>query len=265
MEAKDQIEDEDFSNESFIEKPAILDKYKAAAQVTNLALQKVLEKCVPGADIAELCEFGDNFILEEVKKVYNSKKAKKLERGISFPTCISVNNVCGHFSPLKDESVALKEGDVCKVDLGAHIDGYITQAAYTIVVRKNREEKVTGQKADLLKGTHTALQAAIRTFFADKKNTEVTETIKKATDTYKIVPMDGFFSGKVKKHMIDTADTIANRHNPEQKVEDYTFAPGDVFYLDIIVGTGTEGKARESEFRTTVFRRAIENTYLLKI
>lgn len=112
--------------------------------MTNLALQKVLEKCVPDADIAELCEFGDNFILEEVKKVYNSKKAKKVERGIAFPTCISVNNVCGHYSPLKDESTKLKEGDVCKVDLGAHIDGYITQAAYTIVVRKSREEKVTG-------------------------------------------------------------------------------------------------------------------------
>lgn len=233
--------------------------------MTNLALQKVLEKCVPDADIAELCEFGDNFILEEVKKVYNSKKAKKLERGIAFPTCISVNNICGHYSPLKEESTKLKEGDVCKVDLGAHIDGYITQAAYTIVVRKSRDEKVTGQKADLLKGTHTALQAAIRTFFAERKNTEVTDVIKKAAESYKCQPMDGFFSGKVKKHMIDTADTIANRHNPEQKVEDYTFQPGDVFYLDILVTTGEEGKCRESEFRTTVYRRAIENTYLLKI
>ena len=154
---------------------------------------------------------------------------------------------------------------MCKVDLGAHIDGYITQAAYTLVVRKNREEKVVGQKADLLKGAHTALQAAIRTYFAERKNAEVTAMIAKSAKTYKVEPMDGFVSGKVKKHMIDTADTIANRHNPEQKVAEYTFAPGDVFYLDILLTTGPEGKCRESEFRTTVFRRQIENTYLLKI
>jgi len=41
---------------------------------------------------------------EELRKVFNSKKAKKLERGIAFPTCISVNNVFGHYSPMVDES-----------------------------------------------------------------------------------------------------------------------------------------------------------------
>lgn len=44
---------------------------------------------------------------EEVKKIFNNKKSKKLERGIAFPTCISVNNIMGHFSPMKDESIAL--------------------------------------------------------------------------------------------------------------------------------------------------------------
>jgi hypothetical protein len=40
VEAKDKPEsgDEDFKDESFIEKPAVLDKYKAAAEVTNMAL-----------------------------------------------------------------------------------------------------------------------------------------------------------------------------------------------------------------------------------
>lgn len=37
----------------------------------------------------------------------------------------------------------------------------------------------------------------------------------------------------------------------------------DVFCLDVIVSTG-EGKPRESEYRTTVYKRAIEKTYNLK-
>jgi len=46
-------------------------------------------------------------IEEEVKKTFSSKKSKHLERGIAFPTCISVNNVMGHYSPLLDESTVL--------------------------------------------------------------------------------------------------------------------------------------------------------------
>lgn len=38
-----------------------------------------------------------------------------MERGIAFPACVSVNHIMGHFSPLADESVALKAGDVAKL------------------------------------------------------------------------------------------------------------------------------------------------------
>jgi methionine aminopeptidase len=57
-----------------------------------------------------------------------------MEKGLSFPTCISVNNVVGHFSPLKSEDRVLKEGDVAKIDLGVHIDGFVGQVAHTVVV-----------------------------------------------------------------------------------------------------------------------------------
>jgi methionine aminopeptidase len=60
--------------------------------------------CVPGADIYTVCQEGDKFIDEELKKVFNNKKSKKLERGIAFPTCVSVNQVMGHYSPMQDES-----------------------------------------------------------------------------------------------------------------------------------------------------------------
>ena len=78
-------EDGDYKDENFIEKPAILDKYKAASQVANAALLKVISLCVVGADIHKVCQEGDKFIEEELKKIFNNKKSKKLERGIAFP------------------------------------------------------------------------------------------------------------------------------------------------------------------------------------
>ena len=98
------------------------------------ALKYVVEKCLPGEDIANICNQGNIFILDQLKASLSGKKNKKLERGIAFPTCISVNNICGHFSPLKDESHPLKSGDLAKIDLGVHVDGYIAQAATTILI-----------------------------------------------------------------------------------------------------------------------------------
>jgi len=60
---------------------------------------------VPGADIYTVCQEGDKYMEEELQKVFTNKKSKKLERGIAFPTCISINYVMGHYSPMKDESI----------------------------------------------------------------------------------------------------------------------------------------------------------------
>lgn len=40
---------------------------------------------------------------------------KKYERGIAFPTCISVNNHVQYVSPLPDSDYTLQPGDVVKM------------------------------------------------------------------------------------------------------------------------------------------------------
>lgn len=56
VETRERAEsEEEFKDENFIERPAILDKYKAAAQVTNAALLKAISLCVVGADIYTVC------------------------------------------------------------------------------------------------------------------------------------------------------------------------------------------------------------------
>lgn len=46
--------------------------------------------------------------------------------------------------------MTLTEGDVVKIDLGCHLDGYIAQAAHTIVASDDPNSKVTGRKADVI-------------------------------------------------------------------------------------------------------------------
>jgi methionine aminopeptidase len=98
------------------------------------ALEKAIELCVDGADVATVCAQIDSYIEEELKKVFSNKKSKKLERGIAFPCCISVNEMAAHFSPCPEDTITLKIEDIVKIEVGAHIDGFAGNAAHTIVV-----------------------------------------------------------------------------------------------------------------------------------
>lgn len=73
------------------------------------------------------------------------------------------NSCICHFSPTKNDSdYILKEGDVVKIDLGAHIDGFIAVAAHTVVARTDPSAIVKGRTADVILATYWASQAALR-------------------------------------------------------------------------------------------------------
>ncbi len=225
------------------------------------ALDLVESKCEVGADIAGVCAEGNVFMIERLKATLTGKKTKKLEKGISFPTCISVNNTCGHFSPLKDESRSLKPGDLAKIDLGVHIDGYIAQGARTVLVGGKTENE---KACDAFIAGHTAFNAAVRLLREGHNNTEVTQVITDICEAYGCNHLDGVLSHKVKKHLIDGNDCIIGRVRPEQKVDEKSFEAGDVWVLDILVSSG-DGKPKGTDYRSTVFKRVLENTYLLKM
>lgn len=77
-------------------------------------LKQVLDKCIIGASVREICEYSDKLLVGETSKVF--KKEKDLKKGIAFPTCISVNNCICHFSPIASEpDLILKDEDMVKV------------------------------------------------------------------------------------------------------------------------------------------------------
>jgi methionine aminopeptidase len=95
-------------------------------------------------------------------------------------------------------------------------------------------------------------------------NYSVTEIIAKVCEDFGVNPVEGVLSHKMKKHLIDSNDVIINKDTPDKKVEKFEFMPGDVIGLDIFVSTG-EGKPKEGDYRTTVYKRELDNQYSLKI
>lgn len=215
-------------------------------------------KCVAGASIYGICAYGDQMIEDEAKKCY--AKDKKMEKGVAFPTCISANNFVGHVSPLKSEDSELKEGDMVKIDLGAHIDGFVGLVAHTVVVG---QKEVTGIKADVILAAYNAIEASLRLMKPGNLNYQVTEVVSKCTEAFKVNAVEGVLSHQVNKFFLDGNACIINKETFDQKVEEYEFKVNDVFVLDVFVSSGA-GQPKESELRTTVYKRDINRNYVLK-
>jgi len=186
------------------------------------------------------------------------KKEKNMKKGTAFPTCISCNNCICHFSPLRsDPDYTIKDGDLIKIDLGCHVDGFIAVAAHTFVVGASKDKKATGRKADVILAAYYAAEAALRHLKPGSSNYQITETVDKIAESYKCKPVEGMLSYQLEKNVIDGKKHIIQNPNEMQKkegCEKCEFLLHEVYALDVLVSTG-EGKPKEGETRTTVYKR----------
>mmetsp|Transcript_74028 Transcript_74028/g.123622 ORF Transcript_74028/g.123622 Transcript_74028/m.123622 type:complete len:415 (+) Transcript_74028:93-1337(+) len=263
-EDEEEEEDEEAAND--LSNSDIVTKYRCAGEIANQVLLALLQLIVPGKKAVEVCTAGDKLVEEAVDKVYNAKKGgkKKIEKGSAFPVCISVNNCVGHYSPLTSEdTVVLKEGDLVKIDLGVHVDGYIAVLAHTALCTTGTEP-ATGRKGDVMLAVWTAAECAQRMFKEGATNSEITDMIAKVAAEFQCSPVEGVLSHQMKKHVIDANKVIINKPTTDHQVKDAKVELGDVFGFDIVMSTG-EGKPKMGDARTTVFKRDLEEKYSLKM
>ncbi|KAH7435866.1 hypothetical protein KP509_06G082300 [Ceratopteris richardii] len=241
--------------------PDVVTKYKLAAEIANKALQAVLADCKPGVKVLNLCEKGDSFMRDQTANMYKNAK-KKIEKGVAFPTCVSVNSVVCHYSPLASDETTISEGDMLKIDLGCHIDGFIAVVAHTHVVQ---EGPVTGRAADVLAAANTAAEVALRLIRPGRKNREVTEALQKVAAAYDCKVVEGVLSHQMKQFVIDANKVVLSVSNPETRVDDAEFEENEVYAVDIVMSTG-EGKPKLlDEKQTTIYKRAVDKSYHLKM
>ena len=94
-EVEEEEEVEDKIGEDFSKDPRAFSFLQDAGMLADKALQQLISKCKPGSNLHDLCSESDLFIKEELSKIYTKKKFIK---GLAFPTCISLNEVCGNYS-----------------------------------------------------------------------------------------------------------------------------------------------------------------------
>ncbi|MHA1909878.1 MAG: type II methionyl aminopeptidase [Candidatus Thorarchaeota archaeon] len=110
------------------------DKWKRAGVVAREALAIARPMVKPGTKVLDIVQATETHILENAT-------------GIAFPCNVALNNVAAHYtSPLDDETEII-EGDLVTVDVGAHIDGCISDSAFTIALNPDHEALVKAAEA----------------------------------------------------------------------------------------------------------------------
>jgi methionyl aminopeptidase len=116
-------------------------KYNRAGEIAKQALSYAKNTIKTGKNVLEF--------VEDIEKYIRSKGGEP-----AFPVNIAINDVAAHFTPRHDGKEILKKGDVVKVDVGVHIDGYIADTACTVEIE-------TRNFSTLIKSAEDALQVAI--------------------------------------------------------------------------------------------------------
>eukprot|EP00899_Mesostigma_viride_P003280 jgi/Mesvir1/12953/Mv05966-RA.1 len=244
--------------------PDVVTKYKVAADITNRALQYVLENCKPGVKIADVCEKGDEFIRQQTATVFTKSGKGKVEKGIAFPTCVSPNSCICHFSPTAEDTTVLNDGDIIKIDMGTQIDGFIAVVAHTHVVQE-MAAPVTGRAADVIAAGLYAQEIALRLVRPGKKNSEVTEALAKVAKAFDVHVAEGVLSHQMKRFVIDGNKVVLNQPTTDARVDDFEFEENEVYAVDLVFTTG-EGKPKMlDEKQTTVYKRDVAVNYSLKM
>lgn len=268
------VSTDDATSEKGIESPDVVDKYKTAADIVSGAIDLLRRACYAGMKVGTLCTLGDAKIDKSLAAVYTKAKTEageKLEKGVAFPTCITLNNCAAHFCPIATDpeaDIVLSAGDVVSIQLGAHIDGYASISAQTMVARASKEEKepapLTGRQADAAMAAYTAAEALLRVMRPGKSNANVTEVIQKVADDFGVQALDGVLSHEMKRYVIDGSRAIANRSSREGRVEEWEFGANEVYCIDVVMSTG-DGRAREMSTKETVYKRQVDVDYKLKL
>lgn len=102
------------------------EKMRAAGKLVGGAIREMGNAVAPGVTKAELNDIGERYLIAR-----GAQPSFKGYRGYSHAVCVSVNEEVVHGIPSDRKLV---EGDIVSVDIGAFLDGYHADAAWTFPV-----------------------------------------------------------------------------------------------------------------------------------
>jgi methionyl aminopeptidase len=220
--------------------------------------KEALEKFrLSGKILRETREEMKRFVRENMPIVQVCEKAEALirEKGgkPAFPCNVSINEIAAHYTSPPNDEREIPEKALAKVDIGVHVDGYVTDTAFTACFNPEYDIMVN-TAAD-------ALQSAIDNIHGDMAISRIGAIIEKTIKNRGFKPIANLTGHSVGRYLIHAGTSIPN-------VMQVSFAKvkaGEVFAIEPFVTLPNAGGRVEDSAEITIFRlvkaKSIKNMY----
>lgn len=121
--------------------------------------------------------------------------------GLAFPLNVSRNEDAAHDTASRGEERVFEHGDVVKIDLGVHLEGYIADCATTVDL---------GDNGGLIAASREGLKSALELIRPGVSTGEIGEAIHRAIDLRGYRPVANLTGHGLARYMIHTPPNIPN-------------------------------------------------------
>ena len=190
---------------------------------------------------SEALQFGKNIIeekksmLEVTEEIENYVREKGGE--LAFPTNLAINNVGAHWTPSSKSDDLFCEGDLVKLDVGVHIEGYIGDNALTVEIGTDKYRK-------MIEASREALNKAVEIAAAGISVGVIGHAVQDTIERYGYRPIANLTGHRIKRYNLHSGVSIPSvreRGGPVLKA-------GDIVAIEPFVtdGAGRVGGKRNS-------------------
>ncbi len=200
---------------------AELEKMKKAGAVAGTVLHEVGKQVKPGVTTKDL-----DVLAEKLLRKAGAKPTFLGYRGYPASICVSINEEVVHGIP---GDRVIKAGDVVSIDIGATVDGFVGDTAYTFLA-----EPVSEKARKLVERTKESLDAAIAVMKPGNRLGDVGAAVQK------LVEADGYgvvreFVGHGIGRQMHEAPAVPNYGSPGSGMR---LEPGLVLAIEPMVTAG---------------------------
>src|SRR3990170_6313881 len=218
----------------------ILEKFRSSGKILRETREEMKSIVCEGMPIIQVCEKAENLI--------RTKGGKP-----AFPCNVSINEVAAHYTSPPEDERKIPEEAVVKVDLGVHVDGYVTDTAFTACF--NPEHRQMADAAEY------ALKTAVENIHADMSVSTIGSLIENAIRNRGFKPISNLTGHSVGRYLIHAGTSIPN----VSQLSLTKVKAGEVYAIEPFVTLPDAAGRVEDSPETSIFRlvkaKSMKNPY----
>ena len=158
----------------------------------------------------------------------------------AFPCNVSINEITAHYTSPPGDDSTIKTGDLVKIDLGAHVDGYIADSAISVFIDDDSSSSThDGQSEDnlnikMIETAHEALESAISTIKDGVELGKVGKAIEETINNKNFNPISNLAGHSIDRWILHSGLSVPNIKDQNTQI----IHEGDVLAIEPFVTNG---------------------------